>query len=260
MPKININGVGLYYEEHGQGYPVIFLHGFSSTHQTWLPQIPDLSREVRFITYDARGHGLSDSPETAEEYSADIVVEDLVQLLGYLEIDQAVVGGLSMGGYESLRFYLTHPQKVKALIIMDTGPGYKNPKAREVWNQDREALAKQLETKGIEAMLEEEMTEARRAILLKQNPTGLAHMARKVVAQHDSWVIENLSEIKIPTLLLVGESDTAFIPAAHYMAKKITDSELIIIPKAGHSANVDNPQAFNRAVIDFLGKLNLKEG
>lgn len=260
MPKININGVGLYYEEHGQGYPVIFLHGFSSTHQTWSPQVPDLSKEVRFITYDARGHGLSDSPEKAEEYSADIVVEDLFQLLEQLGIEQAVVGGLSMGGYESLRFYLTHPDKVKALIIMDTGPGYKNPKSREAWNEDREALAKELETKGIEAMLEEGMTETRRAILLKQNPIGLAHMARKVVAQHDSRVIESLREIKVPSLILIGEDDTPFMPAAQYMAKKIPDSELIIIPKAGHSANVDNPEAFNRAVLDFLRKLNLKEG
>ena len=260
MPKININGVGLYYEEHGQGYPVIFLHGFSSTHQTWLSQVPDLSKEVRFITYDARGHGLSDSPENAEDYSADIVVEDLFQLLEQLGIEQAVVGGLSMGGYESLRFYLTHPDKVKALIIMDTGPGYKNPKAREAWNEEREARAKELETRGIEVLLEEGMTETRKAILLKQNPIGLAHMSRRVVAQHDSWVIENLSEIKVPTLLLVGESDTPFMPAAQYMAKKIPDSELIIIPKAGHSANVDNPEAFNRAVLDFLGKLNLKEG
>jgi len=249
MPKKKINGIDLYYEEHGQGYAVVFLHGFSSTHQAWTPQVPDLSKEVRFITYDARGHGLSDSPEKAEDYSADIVVEDLFQLLGDLGIDQAVVGGLSMGGYESLRFYLTHPDKVKALIIMDTGPGYKNPEHREAWNQDREAVAKQLETRGIEVLLDDEMTENRREILRKQNPIGLAHMCRKVVAQHDSRVIENLSEIKVPSLILVGESDTPFIPAAHYMAKKITDSELVIIPNAGHSANVDNPEAFNRAAL-----------
>ena len=140
---------------------------------------------------------------------------------------------------------------------MDTGPGYKNPKAREGWNKEREVRALELETRGIEVLLEEGMTETRREIILKQNPIGLAHMSRKVVAQHDSLVIENLGEIKVPTLLLIGEDDTPFMPAAQYMAKKIPDSELIIIPNAGHSANVDNPEAFNRAVLDFLGKLNL---
>ena len=257
MPQVKINGITLYYEEYGQGYPVVFLHGFSSTHQTWRPQLEALSKQFRFIIYDARGHGLSESPDWAEEYSADMVVEDLFQLLGHLKIEQAVIGGLSMGGYETLRFYLTHPEKVKALVIMDNGPGYRNPEHREAWNRDREALARELESRGIEALLDEGMTEQRRQILLQQNPIGLAHMSRQVVAQHDSRVIENLGEVAVPALILVGENDTPFIPAAHYMAKKIPRADLVIIPQAGHTSHIDNPEAFNRAVLDFLRKLNL---
>ena len=131
MPRVRVNDIELYYEAHGQGYPVVFLHGFVGTVNMWHPQVSLLSREHRFIIYDARGHGQSESPPSLDQYSADIVVEDLVQLLGALGIEKAVVGGLSMGGYQSLRFYLHHPRTVAALILMDTGPGYRNPVRRE---------------------------------------------------------------------------------------------------------------------------------
>jgi pimeloyl-ACP methyl ester carboxylesterase len=259
VPKAKVNGIELYYEVHGQGYPVVFLHGFSASHVMWQPQVPALSREYQFIIYDARGHGQTDSPPSVDQYSADIAVEDLFQLLGHLGIKKAVVGGLSMGGYESLRFYLTHPDMVAALIVMDTGPGYRNPEHRDEWNRGREELAQQLETKGIEA-LAATATESRRDVVLNHNPIGLAHMSRKVVAQHDSWVIENLDKVTVPTLVLVGENDEAFLRAAEYMARKITGAGHIVVPKAGHAANIDNTEFFNKALLDFLGKLNLPRG
>lgn len=260
MPKVRVNDIELYYEVHGQGYPVVFLHGFVGTVNMWQPQVPVLSREYRFIIYDARGHGQSESPPSLSQYSADIVVEDLFQLLGTLGIEKAVVGGLSMGGYESLRFYLHHPQTVAALILMDTGPGYRNPARREEWNRRQEERANLLETQGIEAFAPGAPSYTPGGLLLKQNPVGLAYMARKVVAQHDSWVIENLGEIKVPTLVLVGEQDTPFLRAAEYMSKAIPGAQHMVIPEAGHAANLDNTEVFNRAVLDFLRKLNLPKG
>lgn len=260
MPKAKVNDIELYYEVHGEGYPVVFLHGFSATVDMWRLQVPVLSREYKFIIYDARGHGQSESPPSANQYSEDIVVEDLFQLLRILGIKKAVVGGLSMGGYESLRFYLTHPNMVTALILMDTGPGYRNPEHREEWNRQREELARQLETRGIEVLAANAPTETRREIMLKQNPVGLAHMARKVVAQHDSRVIDSLDKIKVPTLVLVGENDTPFRRAADYMANKIPGAQHAVIPEAGHAANIDNAGAFNGAVLGFLRKLNLPRG
>jgi len=257
MPEVDVNGIELYYEISGQGYPLVFLHGFSSTHRMWQSQISALSRDYRFLIYDARGHGLSESPISVDKYSADIVAEDLYQLLWTLGIERAVIGGLSMGGYESLRFYLTHPEMVTALILMDTGPGYRNPAHRNDWNQRQEKFAKQLETGGIEVLAENAPTETGREIMLKQNPVGLAHMARTVVAQHDSRVIDSLGEIRVPTLILVGENDTPFLSAAQYMTKKIPGAEQIIIPDAGHASNVDNAEVFNKAVLDFLRKLDL---
>ena len=260
MPKVRVNDIELYYEAHGQGYPVVFLHGFVGTVNMWQPQVPVLSREHRFIIYDARGHGQSESPSSLDQYSADIVVEDLVQLLGTLGIEKAVVGGLSMGGYQSLRFYLRHPQMVAALILMDTGPGYRNPVRRDEWNRQQEERAKLLEAQGIEAFAVGAPSYTSRDLILKQNPVGLAHMARKVVGQHDSWVIENLGEIKVPTLILVGEKDTAFLQAAEYMSNAIPGAQYMIIPEAAHAANQDNVEVFNTAVLDFLRKLNLPKG
>ena len=263
MPKVRVNNIELYYEVHGQGYPVIFMHGFAGTVKMWQPQVPVLSRDYQFIIYDARGHGQSESPPSLDQYSADIVVEDSFQLLGTLGIEKAVVGGLSMGGYESLRFYLRHPQMVTALILMDTGPGYRNPARMEEWNRQREAIAKLIETQGLEAYYAtgETPSYTSKELMLKQNPTGLAHMCRKVVGQHDSWVIENLSEIKVPTLILVGEQDTPFLQASEYMSKAIPGAQQhIVIPGAGHAANLDNVEVFNKTVLDFLKKLNLPKG
>jgi pimeloyl-ACP methyl ester carboxylesterase len=257
MPKVNVNGITLYYESIGEGHPLIFTHGFSATHVMWKAQEP-LSKQYRLITYDARGHGDSDSPPSSDEYSADTSVEDLFQLMNALEVNKAIIGGLSMGGYISLRFYLKHPDLVTALIIMDTGPGYRNPTRMVEWNQSREELAKQLETEGISVLVAQATTQGRREISLKQTPIGLAHMSRKVVAQHDSWVIENLDKIKVPTLVLVGENDTPFLQAAQYMEKNISGAKLMVVPNAGHSANIDNTEFFNDAILSFLNKLDME--
>jgi pimeloyl-ACP methyl ester carboxylesterase len=260
MPRVKVNGINLYYEVHGRGFPVVFQHGFTGTTNSWRPQIPALAQGYRFIIYDARGHGQSDSPPSVDQYSADIVVEDLRQFLRSLKIDRAVVGGLSMGGYQSLRFYLRHPEMVAALILMDTGPGYRNPAHRDEWNHQQEERAKLLETQGMTAYVPMAPSYVNKEVLLKQNPIGLANMGRKVVAQHDSAVIESLGNIKVPALVLVGEKDTPFLAAAEYMGKVIPGAQRKFIPNAGHSANIDNPAEFNRAILDFLGKLNLPKG
>ena len=260
MAKVKVNGINLYYEVHGQGFPVVFLHGFAGTANMWRPQIPALAKGYRFIIYDARGHGQSDSPPSVEQYTADIVVEDLRQLLKSLKIDRAVVGGLSMGGYESLRFYLRHPEMVAALILMDTGPGYRNPARRDEWNRQQAERARLLETQGMASYVAMAPSYVNKEMLLKQSAIGLANMARTVVAQHDPLVIESLENIKVPTLVLVGEKDTPFLQAAEYMSKAIPGAQRKVISKAGHAANIDNPDEFNRAILSFLGKLGLAKG
>lgn len=259
MPKAMINGAEIYYEVHGDGFPVVFTHGFAGTTWMWHPQTPVLSQRYKFISWDARGHGQSASPPSPDQYSADIVVDDLYQLLRLLNVERAVVGGLSMGGYLSLRFYMRHLEMVAALILMDTGPGYRNPAHMAEWNEEQEHRARLLETQGMEAFADDPATATLdtytpRDLMLKQNPVGLAHMARKVVAQHDTRVISSLGDIKVPTLILVGDQDTPFLKASEYMEKAVPGAEYVVIPNAGHASNIDNADAFNKAVLDFLNK------
>ena len=239
MPRAKVNGIELYYEVHGRGYPVFFMHGFTYTVDMWQPQVEAVSGQYQMVAYDARGHGRSDSPPSPEEYSADIVVEDLYQLMTALGIGKAVLAGHSNGGYQAMRFYSRYPQMVAALILIDSGPGYRNPARMEEWNQQQEGLAKRYESRG---------------------DIGLANMARRVVAQYDSSVIESLSEIKVPTLVLVGDGDRAFLQAAEYMAGAIPGAEHMVVPEAGHNANQDNAGFVNKAILDFLGKLDLPGG
>ena len=131
MPKALLNGISLYYEDNGSGFPVIFTHGFAGTTKSWEGQVAALSKKYRFITYDMRGHGQTDALEELSKYSLDILVEDIYQLLHHLGIQRAVIGGLSLGGYLTIHFYNQHPDMTAAIILMDTGPGYRSPEKAE---------------------------------------------------------------------------------------------------------------------------------
>src|SRR6188768_231067 len=135
MPKLNRDGVNIHYEVHGDGPPLILTHGYSSTSAMWQGQIAALSRQHKLVLWDMRGHGQSDYPADPAAYSEALTVADMAALLDAVGARQAIVGGLSLGGYMSLAFYRAHPERVRALLIIDTGPGFKKDEAREVWNK-----------------------------------------------------------------------------------------------------------------------------
>ncbi|MFH0809862.1 MAG: alpha/beta fold hydrolase [Pseudomonadota bacterium] len=251
MPKVSVNGINLNYEVHGEGHPIILLPGYGGTLETWRHQVAAFSREFRLITCDLRGHGGTDSPASPDEYSADIVIEDVLQLMKTLGVDKAVMGGHSMGGYLAMRFYLAHPGHVSALVLIGAGPGFRNPIQKEAWNRRCRDYAEVLEAQGIEAFV------ARFPGVLSRNgsghnPVGLAHAARGVMAQFDSYVTENLGQIKVPTLIIDGERDKRNVPASQYMARSIPGAQCAVVPDAGHAASLDNPKDFNKIVLDFL--------
>ncbi len=258
MPMTVLNGVRLYYEMHGHGTPLVLMHGFAGTADSWKPQIPDLSAQYQLILYDARGHWRSESPRSPDQYSPEIFAEDLRALLDHLKVTGAVVGGLSMGGVIALTLYFTHPERVRALILADTGPGFKNPAHREAWRQSRERVSRLLEEGGMAAFARSPYARAdyytAPEIMLQHDPVGLANVNRKALIPPDSRLIDRLPEIHVPTLVIVGADDADFLGASEYMARKITGARHVVIPKAGHGANVDQPEAFNRAILDFLKK------
>jgi pimeloyl-ACP methyl ester carboxylesterase/ketosteroid isomerase-like protein len=217
----------------------------------WDGQIADLSDRYRVIVWDMRGHGQSGDPADAAAYSQALTVADMAAVLDACGVAQAVIGGLSLGGVMSLAFHIAYPERTRALMLFDTGPGFRNPEARQKWNERAEARARDLEAKGLAAL-----GGGREARLgTHRSACGLAGAARGMLAQFDAGLIESLPTIQVPTLVLVGSEDTNFLPAADYMAGKITGARKIVIPGAGHAANLDQPQAFNQAVEEFLSGL-----
>ncbi|MCC6418913.1 MAG: alpha/beta fold hydrolase [Gemmataceae bacterium] len=251
MAVIDRGGVSIFYEVNGDGPPVLLSHGYSATAQMWRGQVQALSGSHRLVTWDMRGHGESDSPTDPTAYSEAATVGDMAAILTACGIERAVVAGLSLGGYMSLAFHLAHPERTRALMLFDTGPGYRNPKGRDGWNETALARARAFEERGLDAL----GGSAEVRVSRHRSAAGLAHAARGMLAQVDSRVIESLEKIAVPTLVLVGENDTPFIGAAEYMAAKIPGARKVVIPGAGHAANIDQPAAFNAAVEEFLASL-----
>jgi pimeloyl-ACP methyl ester carboxylesterase len=136
MPKIDRDGVSIHYEVHGQQGPVLLLtHGYSATSEMWKGQIDAFSKNHRLVLWDMRGHGQSDYPENPSAYSEAHTVADIAALLDAVGAKRGIIGGLSLGGYMSLAFFRAHPERASALLIIDTGPGFKKDDAREAWNK-----------------------------------------------------------------------------------------------------------------------------
>lgn len=175
---------------------------------------------------------------------------DMAAILDACNVKTAIIAGLSLGGYMSLAFNLKFPERVEALMLFDTGPGYKNDKAREGWNRMAAQRAAQLETDGLSAL----GTGNEVRVAMHHSADGLAKAARGMLAQVDDRIIQSLPGIDVPTLVLVGEKDEAFLTPTDYMAGKIPGAEKVVIPDAGHAANIDQPAAFNEAVLTFLNR------
>ncbi len=253
MSYLDREGVKIYYEDHGKGEITLILsHGFSATSGMWKGQVSAFKDNYRIIVWDMRGHGQSDSPDDASLYSEFHTIEDMTAILDECAVEQAVVGGLSLGGYMSLAFNLNHGARVAALMLFDTGPGYKKDSAREGWNQMAGARALAFEKEGLSALGEGH--EVRMAN--HSSAQGLAHAARGMLSQADDRVIKSLPAIRVPTLVLVGDDDEAFIAPTDYMAFKIPGAKKVTIQGAGHASNIDQPQVFNGAVQQFLDEVS----
>jgi pimeloyl-ACP methyl ester carboxylesterase len=250
------DGVKIYYETHGApSAPALLLsHGFSATSQMWRGQIDELARDHHLILWDLRGHGRSSYPEEEALYGHDLSVADMNALLDEVGAERAVVGGLSLGGYLSLAFYAAHPQRVRALLIIDTGPGYKSATARAAWNERAEGTAQGFEGEGLASL---RTRSAEMAPEQHRSADGLVHAARRMLAQFDDRVIRSLPEIRVPALVLVGSQDEPFLAASDYMTHKIPGAEKVVIEGAGHAANLDQPDAFNAALRTFLRRHQL---
>jgi pimeloyl-ACP methyl ester carboxylesterase len=268
------DGYALHAEVHGEGVPLILSCGLCTTRENWRPQVEPFAKAgLKVVLWDYRGHGKSDAPEDPEAYSLDHVVDDLDRVLQWAAPDEpAIVGGLSFGGLASLHLAVSRPGRVRALLLVDTGPGFKKPEAQEQWQQQVERNASFVERKGMQAFVESrasataiglypERPAGRNAALAiaAQQPHGLAHFSRRV-AGPASPVIDQLAGIEVPALVIVGEKDAPYLRASEVMSKRMPNATRVLIPGAGHVVNLDEPEAFDREVLGFLEGLGLLRG
>lgn len=249
MPTLVREGIRLQYSVHGasdERPPMLLTHGFGASSAMWEPNLEALSDGRRVLTWDMRGHALSQSPNDPEAYGVEQSVGDMRALLDLLDAPKAVLAGMSLGGYLSLAFHARHPELVEALVLVDSGPGFRREEPRAHWNAYAERTAAALERDGLSALAQGPET-GRHA-----DARGLINAARRVMGQHDDHVIESLERIRVPTLVIVGAEDTNFLRPAEYMAQRIPGARMVVLEGAGHAANIDAAAPFNAAVREFL--------
>jgi pimeloyl-ACP methyl ester carboxylesterase len=244
--------VHIHSEVTGDGPAVLLTHGFAASSHMFASTVEALAPDHTAIAWDMPGHGRSDAPDDASEYSTRRFLDHMVALIDAAGVERAVVLGHSLGGYLSLQLALAHPHRVRGLVLVDTGPGYRNDVARDGWNEMATDYAVNLETKGLAGL--PGGAELSRGV--HTSAVGLALTARHVLTQHDSHVIDGLPTIGVPTLVVVGSDDAPFVKGSHYMAGKIPDAELVVIDGCGHAPPVTHPEPFGAALRTYLEGLS----
>jgi proline iminopeptidase len=265
------DNIRLYFEETGEGAPILFVHEFASDYRGWEPQIREFSRRYRCIVYSARGYAPSDIPADKEVYSYKHVMRDAVAILDHLKIESAHLIGLSMGGYTSLQVALNHPARVRSLVLAGTGSGSERWYTDEFRKHSR-ALAEQFEREGSASVAKTYGMGPSRIPFLFKDPRGFTEFARQL-SEHDARGSANTSrcfqgerpsiydfeeEIKkftMPALVVVGDEDDRCIEPSFFLKATIPASGLVVFPKTGHAVNLEEPSLFNAAVSDFLSRV-----
>lgn len=265
MPDVTVNGVRLHYDEAGSGPPLVLIHAFPVGRRMWEPQMAALASRHRVIAYDVRGFGLSEAPREPERYSPAIAVEDARALLESLGAAPAAVCGLSMGGNIAVNLALAYPRAVSALILCDTGAGSEDAAAFATRCEEYAAAA----LRGIDAFVEaafgwsvfadyaaqgKAQASLLRDLVRVQPPHGIALIARHTLAPRKPvYALEaGLRALPVPTLVVYGERDEACVQSSEFLGRVIPGAQLWKVPRATHFANLDEPEAFNRRVLQFL--------
>lgn len=256
MPTVRAHGTTLYYDSAGDGPAIVLTHGFGDSGLLWQPQVDHFRDRYQVVTHDIRGHARSGSPRQLGQYTQDQVVEDVRLIMDRLGIERAVVGGHSLGGYTSLRFYDRYPERVRGLILSGTGPGYRRQAGKQEWTATNERDAARYQERGLDTEVDARAEGIGRHggnAPIHHTMRGLALVRRGVMRMPP--LIE-LAEVGCPTIVLVGDQDTPFRNSSEYMAAKIPEATgPVVITDATHWCNFDQPAAWNAAVEGFLDSL-----
>jgi pimeloyl-ACP methyl ester carboxylesterase len=261
------DGTRLYYEEAGSGTLLIFIHEFAGDHRSWEPQMRHFSRYFRCITYAARGFPPSDIPEDGQRYSQAHARDDVVAVLDHLKIERAHVVGLSMGGFAALHVGITYPQRARSLVIGGCGYGAE-PDKKDKFRAECEAAAASFQTNWAEAAKKYALGPTR-VQFQNKDPRGWAEFAQQLGEQSARGhaltmrgvqmrrpslyeLIDEMKKIDVPTLIITGDEDDPCLEPALLMKRSIANAGLVVLPRAGHTINIEDPEAFNRALYEFF--------
>ncbi len=266
MAVFEIAGANYNVVTAGAGAPLMLLHGFTGCAQSWAHVEPALAGRFKLIMPDLLGHGRTDSPADAARYRMERCVDDLIAILDRLGVDRINLLGYSMGGRVALAAAIQHPERVASLILESASPGLAALEERNSRAASDNDLADFIEREGIEAFAarwgrmplfssQERLPETVRARLHSQrllnNPTGLANSLRGLGTGVQTPLWERLGELRIPCLSIAGELDAKFVAIARRMAAAIPGAGLAIVEGAGHTVHLEQPEAFERLVLEF---------
>jgi pimeloyl-ACP methyl ester carboxylesterase len=260
--------VRLYYEEAGSGTPIVFVHEFGGDHRSWEPQLRHFARRHRCITFGARGYPPSDVPQEVEAYSQARAVADILAVMDHLSVAKAHIVGLSMGGFATVHFGLDHPDRALSLVVAGAGYGAEK-QYEEYFRSVSFEVAKQFEAQGAKEFARTYSLGASRVQFQNKDPRGWREFATQL-GEHSSLGAANtmrgvqarrpslydledrLSRLLVPTLIVVGDEDDHCLQPAIFMKKTIPTAGLLILPKTGHTLNLEEPLLFNLHVAEFI--------
>ncbi|MFL2668680.1 MAG: alpha/beta fold hydrolase [Alphaproteobacteria bacterium] len=268
------SGVKIFYEEIGDGIPIVFVHEFADDYRSWLPQVRFFSRRYRCITFNARGYPPSDVPEDQDQYSQVIAADDIAAVMRHVGITQAHIVGISMGGFAVLHFGMRHAAMARSLTVAACGYGAAYDQ-REQYATDSEMLAAEYDKIGAAAMAKMYANGAYRQQFKIKDPSGWAEF-RDTLAEHSAkgsaltmrgvqkqrpslYDLENdLKNVRIPTLIISGDEDDWCLEPSLYLKRTIPASGLWVVPKTGHTINLEEPAAFNMQLAEFFAMVEAK--
>lgn len=265
--------VRLYVEEHGEGTPIVFVHEFSGDCRSWAQQVGYFSRRYRCVTFNARGYPPSDVPEEEADYTQQDAVEDILAVTKQLRIDRAHLVGLSMGAFSVLHFGIQHPDIARSLTVAGCGYGItRDPEVASRWEKDVAAIAAEFK-KDPKAAAGTHASAAGRLPFKKKDPSGWKAFADQL-AEHSPvgaaltllgvqqkrpnlYLMEaELDQLRVPTLVLHGDEDDPCLEPGLYLKRVIPSAEWCILPKTGHTINLEEPAMFNKIVQEFISTVD----
>jgi pimeloyl-ACP methyl ester carboxylesterase len=269
MSKISTDdGVQLHTEEHGSGTPILFIHEFGGDHRSWEPQVRHFQDRYRCIVYGARGYPPSDVPSDPAAYSQARAVADAIAVLDGLGIEQAHIVGLSMGGFCTLHLGLRHPDRARSLVVGGCGYGAA-PEARDGFRRECAAIAQAIRDEGMAGFAQRYAQGPARVQFQDKNREGWEVFARQLGEHSDEGsaltmlgvqrerpslydLLDELAAMTVPTLILAGDEDDGCLDTDLALKRAMPAATLSVLPRTGHTANLEEPEVFNAVVERFL--------